>query len=752
VIQNNRFYFTDRFGLLRRYEPNPSAGNQVRTITQPAAPVTAPTVTPRTYRILDAWPGSDPFGWTESNASDFEVQDDSALVAAPGGGKTIRLKINNSGAVNDTISKNVTAEKINSRQMAFWLRAGSTKSAIVFEFGIGSPSDYSYTLKVSKTNTWLPAFVPMGNIPIINFKRWRCFDTFNNDVYRVSTLYLPGALLGQYRWVYTHYDSTTGRESQPSPVSNSGVPVDFTLEGKDNQPTTASAFQKSAAISVTSDSGTDATTNKVRIYRNGGTPALTVDSRGRTVWYRVGEIFDQSTTLTSSPAAGANSFTVASATNLAAGDLLVINKGTVSSEEYVVILSVVGTTITIDGTLTFAHSSGQSVQVAFLDNVPNEQVDTSTSVDLERGDPPAGVRFVGRSPDGRLWLFGNTAKPTQVCVSNRSTPERAEDYEVFPDNIDPLTRKNPTQGWRFELGGDSNDEEIIWGGFYRDLATILTRRNLYVVNAVNQLDWGPLAVNRISSTGCIAGDTVQEVNGVLYWVSEGPRIVRWDGQGPPQVVSHQRANVRLNNAPTSLWKQWFAEYHAKREGPYYCLYFTPSGQTLNTERLDYNVDQDAFEPVVYYTAGGARIAWQASSVRAGGTDVSDLYQASSAGDLFQAETGLTDNAAAIRIRAATKRFPLGAIGLLQQAFVRLAAVTDTIDLIVRVGGSEYGDVTKTYSITLTGSGDKEIKVRLERDLQGRWAQLELNGSVSNRPAIREMTLWWIVHRMGRVSV
>lgn len=757
VIQNDRFYFTDRAGAFRRYEPAPSAGNQVRSIAQPTAPGAAPLVTPRIYKYLETWPGAEPFGWTESTAADFDFDDDSSAFPAPDGGKTVKLSINNSTAPGDRITENVSGEVLNSRTIAFWLRCNSTKVAIQFQWGVGSATDFSDPLKVSKPLTWLPHFVNVSGTPTINFKRFLCVEEFDSDEVRIGKLHLPGRLFGQYRWVYTHYDPTTGRESQPSPITNSGAPMDFSLEGANNEPTTVSAFKRAAAISVVSDSGSDTSTTQMRIYRNGGTPSLTVDSRGRTVWYRVGTISDVSTQLNEAGgiSAGDTSFDVDDASDLAVGDCLVLDKGTVGTEEFVVISSIASNTITIQDPLEFAHADNATVQVAFLDNTPNELVDTSASIDLERGDPPSGVRFVGRSPDGRLWLFGNTSKPTQVCVSNRATPERPQDYEVFPDNVDPLTRKNPLQGWRFEIGGDANDEEIVWGGFYRDVATILTRRNLYTIQAASQQDWGALSVQKMFNVGCIAGDTVAEVNGVLYWVADGPRVVRWDGSGPPQDISHNppRINVRLNNAPTTLWKQWFARYHAKREGPYYCLYFTPSGATTNTQRLDYNVTHDAWEPVVYYTSGGTAIGWRAASVRAGGSDVSELYQVDTSASIFQAESGSTDNSEVIRIRAATKKFKLAgdAIGLAHQAFVRLSAVTDTLTLTIRVGGSEYGDVTQTYTLTLNGSEDKEIKKRLHRTLLGRWIQVQISGSVSNRPAVREMMLWYLIHRIARMS-
>lgn len=759
VTQNNFFYFTDRYGPLRKYTRSPASGNQVVPLTQPTAPVVAPTVLPRTYRLLDNWVGAYPYGWTVSNAARFDLVDDSANTTPPGGGKSIQLKITSGPSlIGSTITKNITNETVNSHTIALWLRAGDTSIAIQFQIGVTSATDFSFPLKASKTNSWVPQFYNVGNLAAINFKRFECVNDTGHQ-YKVSRIYVPGNLQGSYRWVYTHYDPVADRESPPSPISSNGNPISFETIGVSNDVTTASALQKAAAITVTSDSGTDATTTKIRIYRNGGVPALTVDSQGRTVWFRVGEIFDQSTTLSSSPSAGATTFTITSNTNISVGDLLVINKGVVGSEDYGVITNIVGSTITIDQPgLTYAHTAGQSVQVAFLDNVANEQVNTLLPIDLERNDPPSGTKFIGRSPDGRLWLFGNTTKLNQVCVSNRATPDRPQNYEVFPDGVDPLTRKNPIQGWRFQIGGIANDEEIMWGGFYRDRATVITRRNLYVIDANSQLDWGPLAVNKIHNTGCISKDTVEEVNGILYWVAEGPRVMRWNGDPrvAPEVVSHLSINTRLNNAPTQYWINWFAEYHAKKEGPYYCLFFTPFGATTNIERLDYNVDQagGAWEPVRYCDGSMNDIPWRASSVRQGGTDVSEMYTAADNGKIYHVEIGNDDDGMAIEITAKTKRhsFEIGT-ALVQQVFLRFAAVaSDTLTLGVRVGGSEYGEVFRTYTFDLMGTGDKEIKVRTERDLQGHWIQLELSGTVLNRPAIRDIVTYFIQHRMGRVSL
>ena len=146
---------------------------------------------------------------------------------------------------------------------------------------------------------------------------------------------------------------------------------------------------------------------------------------------------------------------------------------------------------------------------------------------------------------------------------------------MFPDGVDPLTRRHPTQGWRFELGGDVNDEEIVWFGFYLGEARALTRRRLYTIHAYAQSDWGPSSVDATLEVGCIAGDTVCEVNGVLYWVAPGPQVVRWDGRGPPAVTSQQRVSDRLADAATSTWANWHAVAHRTENGTYYRLYYSP---------------------------------------------------------------------------------------------------------------------------------------------------------------------------------
>lgn len=762
VSLNDAFYFTDRAEGLRKYVE--SASTQVALVAQPVAPVAAPTVVARPYGYLESWNGNSgvaPFGWTESNAADYAILDDTAAKPAPGGGRTVVLDILATGAVGDTITENVTSEAIPSNTIAYWLNQERNRFHQLFEFGITQVTDFNQPHRNPSPNEWYPIFIDVGNITSINFKRFRCVNAPSEEFNDwISPLYLPGFLQGQYRWCYTHYDPATGEESEPSAIANNGNPVDLSTVGVTGQRGSAAAFNKSAVLTFTADPG-DASTTKIRIYRQGGTASLTLDANGREVWVRVGEVFDQSTTVSGAHSAGGGTLTVASATNLAAGDTLVIDKGIAGQEEYVTIASLLGAVATLKEPLLFNHSNGDTVQVAFLDNVSNTAAATllggGAIIQRERDDPPTAAKFVRRSPDGRLvllnWTRGSAVKPTGVAWSNRATPDRPTDYEVFPTGVDPQTRRDPLQGWDTEIMGDSSDVEIVWGDYFQGRLICLTQTNIYSIEALSQAEWGPSSIQKLAGVGCIARDSAAECDGLLVWVSDGPTVWMWDGRSAPQNITHQRVTSTLQSAPVAHYKKWFAVYHATEEGRYYRLYMAPSGQTEPTLRLDYNLGQNAWEPVSVVDADGDAVAFRAASVRIGGSDAFELYAASSDGNVYEMETGDDDDGVAIDISLTTKRFDCGGyIGMLHTLFLRLEGVDDDGELTVTAGGSEYGEVSQTYTLDFDATGDKEIKVRLHRTLLGRWFSLSVTGSVSNRPALREARLLWQPFRAGRVSV
>lgn len=753
----DRGYLTTRTGNLYRYDPN--AGTKLVAITQVAAPSAAPSVRPRYYAVLDDWFNIG-LTWAQSDTAKFELTDVTATQPSPAG-RTAQLNIKTATAMTQTVSEDVSNEALPTHTIAFYVNAGETKADIQFEIGINAAGEFAFPILMPLRDQFLPFFVPVGDIAAISYKRFKCIrNPASATKFYLSSLLLPGRLEGQYRYIYTHYDSATGRESPPSAISNGGVPVDVSTVGISGNSGTANALKKSILLSFTSDSGTDASTNQIRIYRSGGVPELTKSSNGRDLWLRVGTVADQSTTLSGNHSAGASTLTVASGANLAAGDTLIVDKGVAGKEEYVHVLSVVGTTVNL-GTvglqdqhadqLVYAHTNGAAAQVAFHDNVANEAIDVTQAIDIERDGPPTGVQWVRRLPNGRLVCAGYDSHPTGIRWSNQPTPDRPRDYETFPSNVDPGTRQSPLQGWGAEIGGDTTDEKIMWYGLFQGRQFAFTKRHLYVIHAQSQEQWGANAIQPVMNIGCLGGHTVAEVSGSLYWVASGPRVMRWDGQGPPQVIS-ERVKTRLNNAPSTSYNLWYAAAHAKRDGNYYLLYYTPTGQTTNIERLDFNADSGeagVWEPVRYQNGAGTVLGFSVPAVRDGGSDNYELYHASAAGLMYQTETGSADDGSAIAVSATSKKFSVGVVARLTRLWARLTGVSDSLTFQVVTSGSEYGTVTRSYTISLSGTGEVELPRRLHRDLRGRYVQVTLSGSVSNRPALRELALHFITEKLLR---
>ncbi len=766
--ENDRLYFVDGVGALRQFQSTPTSGNQVRSVAQPVAPAVAPRFVVRAYRAFAIWSASEVAAWNAPSAN-FTITHTSSSDPSPGpfGGSATFTNVNTS-AKGNRITRYASGALFESLQVAFYLKSAVTKTLMSFDLGQVTPGDYSTPLTPTLVDSWQPTFIDTSQVPAPNYVSVKSIHSgVSGESFIFSDILLPGKLDGFYRWVYTHYDPTTGRESQPSPVTNSGFPIEVTGQPQ-GVSTSSKGMARSVALIPTTDVGVDATTTQMRFYRNGGVPSLTKDSRGRDVWYRVQTILDL--TLLADPitgsTAGDTSIKMAANPGTAGwvvGQWIVIDRGNTGSEEFVQITALTATNIVfLKQPLQYNHAAGVTVQVICEDNASNAEVDIATPIDLDRSDPPTAARWIGRSPDGRLYLANFSGDPTGVAVSNKATVDRPTDYEVFP-NVDPLTTRSLTQGFRFTVGGDVTDEQVEWAGFYRDTFHMMTRANLYRLTANSQVDFGPLALQKVMGVGCLAGHTVAEADGRLYWVAPGPRVANWQGavyyaggQAEPAIVSSDMIRNVLHNSPSAYWGNWFGRGHARRDGNYYLLYLTPSGQTVNTLRLDYNVEYKAWESNTWYNSMGNLIGWMGALTQVGGTsasEVQNLYAASGAQGLtYQMETGTTDATQAIRISYSSKKFDLQAVSLLKDWYAYLSAVSDTLTLSLTVFGSEYGVVTKNYTITLSGSTETELWQRLSRTLRGRWAQISITGNVVNGPSIRTQRLRYLPFRERRVVV
>lgn len=838
------YYVTDRNTTLKRVDI--ADASSFVTVAQPVAPSVAPTVKATYWGILEDWRGSATFNWTETANSDFDLLGPSGSedFDAPGSDTTmVRVRIRNTAARGDRIYNNIPSELAPSKTIAFWVRSNHKDAHYIsLAFGQNNRREFNYSQIPFKKNRWYPYFVEIGDMGTVSFKEFWCTHSGNaasddgeTGVLYYTKFYLPGRLDGLYRWRFTHYDPVTGGESEPSPVSNDGAPLDLSVDGIRYKDETEPGFRKAAVMDGASDAATVAGTTKKRWYRNGGVADLTKDSSGQDVWALVGTTIDLLTTLDGAVSASATSVILTAitigGTQLAHGDVLVFERGSPTLKEYgfvrdyviedlVVaanmvdvtsanrpfvasdvgrtlnvkgqrtgtgftvpgttrtITGVVGVTATLDGAvssgaattgiatlsavsattrsvllhepLVNAHGSGTAVDVGFLDNVANEAVDSSQRLEIERDDPPTGAKWIAKV-DSELWIFGWTADPSGVARSNRATPFRPKDYEVFPDGVDPLTRRHETQGWRFRVG---HGETIEWGGFFQGVPTILTRMGCFQVTARSQADWGPWSVVERFRTGCIedGGHTVCEANGALYWVAPGPHVMRWDGQSAPQNISQDRVGDTLSDAGT--YSQWFSRWRRDPEyGTYFHLWITPTGASTNTKRLDYNIDLDSWEPCSWNDSAGAAIAFTTAHVQPNSNAFLAGSNVSGTTPIYQLEdqTQITDNSVAIAVRAKSKRFPLTQVHKAENAYLRSLAATDTLTLSVRMGGSEYAESSQDYTLAMSGTLDKEVKKRLHRTLRGRWCQTSIAGSVSNRVPPREAVIELRPVREGRIS-
>src|SRR5207253_6737783 len=191
------------------------------------------------------------------------------------GYQTRLLAIASTAARGETITHATPATNLNSHTLAFWIQQDSLSApsaGVQFDFGLTSPTDYGVKCRdnAQVANEWYPIFLDIGDIQTANYLRFRVLRGKSGGTnFWVTNIIQPGRLEGEYRWRYTHYDSTNFRESAPSSASNGGQPLDFSAIGESWKPTTQKAFSKSCALRFTSDSGTDSSTDKMRIYRSG---------------------------------------------------------------------------------------------------------------------------------------------------------------------------------------------------------------------------------------------------------------------------------------------------------------------------------------------------------------------------------------------------------------------------------------------------------------------------------------------------
>jgi hypothetical protein len=201
----------------------------------------------------------------------------------------------------------------------------------------------------------------------------------------------------------------------------------------------------------------------------------------------------------------------------------------------------------------------------------------------------------------------------------------------------------------------------------------------------------------------------------------------------------------LTNALPQNWNFWFARIHENLWGKFYSLFYDyRTGNQGVITRLDYNITQNAWTRFYSLDGNGDHTAYHNATVFDGGTDLNEYTTIDGRGYVYQEDTSgtVTDVGLPIPILWRSKRFSFNGVGELREVYLRMEGVSDSLTLTCTCGGSDYLTVAKSYTVSLAGSGDTEARILVERELKGRWVELSLSGSVSGRPAVRELAAWF----------
>lgn len=625
LTQYEREYLTDQETILRRYSPEDRTCDPVVNLPTPAE---APQIVKSFYGFVEPWlpVGDEPWDWYESDDTELSLEDVESTNPDFNTdiGGTARLR-SVAGAKGEFVRKNeqsmagkpVPLEMpIPTADICCWIY--QTIARTIFEFRIGQQQkrDLAYDVNPPVKEVPYVFFMNVLGITTLNYLQINNIlpQTINRNLI-MSALQMPGYLLGPYQWRYTYYRESTGEESSPSDAGPD-APMLFT-QGVSYVNTTWDAATRCAVVIVVPNPAAEAG-DKIRVYRSGGTPSLTATAIGEPVWLLSGTIDNFETTLTSAASEDDTTLDVADATGfepvtengVTTYQWFAIGVGT-TEQETGKVLSVAGNVLTLELPLQYDHADDSEILLAYLDNVPNEVIASEpTQLDLERDTAPQGIKWLARTGDGRMWAANfledrdgddvhEYRRPMGVAVSNKPTPLRRRDHEIFPIAVDPYTTNSPTQGFRFDLAADAGGDEIMWFGIFQGLPTFLTRQAVYRVTSFAQTDWGAGSVRKVLDRGCICGDAVQEINRLLIWPSDGPSVLAWDGRGGPRDISDYRVSgegdTYLGNAPagyvsdedvlttdnpTYYWESWFAEAHAVGSLIYYRLWMIPEDPLL----------------------------------------------------------------------------------------------------------------------------------------------------------------------------
>jgi len=189
-------------------------------------------------------------------------------------------------------------------------------------------------------------------------------------------------------------------------------------------------------------------------------------------------------------------------------------------------------TFTVDAKCTAENREGLAYIVNELDGLHYTNGISVTSVSEDNGD----IDILGRY----MTVLGN-----EIFVANLSGTHSANDvvYTLAGSNTfyDPTEEDHDTYtttSLKF-----SAKDPITGIKAFQGVIFYWTENEMYMFNPEN------LEVKVIASIGCTSHDSIQEINGVLYWVNRDG-VFRFNGSTLPELISIPITNWAIN----SLWR------------------------------------------------------------------------------------------------------------------------------------------------------------------------------------------------------
>lgn len=264
------------------------------------------------------------------------------------------------------------------------------------------------------------------------------------------------------------------------------------------------------------------------------------------------------------------------------GKLFKANEISGQSTEWV---SVDTTTFTPDIKCTAVNRGGKAYIVNEVDGLYYTDGTTVTSVAADNG----GVDIKGKY----LAVLGN-----ELFVANLSETHTANDivYTVAGSNTFYISTKEGYNTYATTSLKFSANDPITGIAAFQGNIFYWTENEMYMFNPEN------LNVKVIASIGCTSHDSIQEINGVLYWVNRDG-VFRFDGSNLPELISIPITNWAVN----SLWRvidgaMWNKMAAASFEGKY-MLYIGDTIGVLpgdSTTLSDVVLTYDTYRDVWYF--------------------------------------------------------------------------------------------------------------------------------------------------------